>query len=150
MYSEILPPLKPLTKTRNMSLKQVAKAILNPNARIAFLIGAGISTASGIPDFRSPGGMYDTLKPELLTCSDKYKKLMSQDPTYVVSWEIFQKTSLPYLEVRRPFILGINDITPKEKLTRVYSQNIDGKDDNVGLPTRQDLLLPRNIRFFQM
>jgi hypothetical protein len=34
---------------------------------VSMLTGAGVSVASGIPDFRSPGGMYDTLRPELLT-----------------------------------------------------------------------------------
>ena len=52
-------------------------------SKICFLVGAGISVSSGIPDFRSKGGMYDTLKPELLTATVKEKQLMKMEPTYV-------------------------------------------------------------------
>ena len=87
--------------------------------------------------------MYDTLRPALITCSDKERRLMSADPTYVVSWDIFSQNAFPYLEVRRPFILGtaerkwkatlahrFNELlhTKLGKLTRVYTQNIDGLD----------------------
>jgi hypothetical protein len=61
------------------------------------------------PDFRSPGGMYDTLKPELITATEEQRRLMKLDPTYVVEKGMFMQNSFPYLEVRRPFILGVRD-----------------------------------------
>jgi NAD-dependent deacetylase sirtuin 2 len=127
-----------------MDVASLARYILSSDCQsIALLTGAGVSVASGIPDFRSPGGMYDTLKPELITCTEFERKLMEQDPTYVVSWDIFKKNAYPYLEVRRPFILGTRQRqwkatiahrfaellhTKTKKLTRVYTQNIDGLD----------------------
>jgi len=101
----------------------------------------GISVASGIPDFRSPGGMYDSLKPELITATEKQREMMRRDPTYVVEKSMFMNNQFPYLEVRRPFILGTQIHqwkatlahyfakllhTKMGKLTRVYTQNIDG------------------------
>lgn len=116
--------------------------------RIAVLTGAGISTASGIPDFRSAGGMYDTLKPELLTATAQEKQIMKADPTMVVNINLFLRNQFPYLEVRRPFILGTAEqkwkatlshfffkaLFDRGLLTRVYTQNIDGLDYQVGLP----------------
>lgn len=131
-------------KITPVDLAGLARIILSPECQsIGILTGAGISVASGIPDFRSPGGMYDTLRPNLITASKAEKALMMKDPTYVVSWEIFRSNQFPYLEVRRPFILGTREETWKAtighrfaellhsktgKLTRVYTQNIDGLD----------------------
>ena len=131
------------------SVKKVASLINDGIAKnIIILTGAGISVASGIPDFRSPGGMYDTLKPELLTASNSEKSAMASDPTTVVSWDLFKENQFPYLEVRRPFILGLANrewkptlshyfmsmLHEKKLLRRIYTQNIDGLDyqlDNI-------------------
>ena len=63
-------------------------------------------TTPGIPDFRSPGGMYATLRPELLTATQKQRFELAADPTNVVTYSMFAQNQFPYLEVRRPFILG--------------------------------------------
>jgi NAD-dependent deacetylase sirtuin 2 len=131
-------------KIAPVDLAGLARLIISPECRsIGILTGAGVSVASGIPDFRSPGGMYDSLQPDLITASPAERALMFQDPTYVVSWDIFHNNQFPYLEVRRPFILGTREETWKatiahrfaellhtktQKLTRVYTQNIDGLD----------------------
>lgn len=36
-----------------------ARKLIKKDSRIVFLGGAGVSTASGIPDFRSPKGLYN-------------------------------------------------------------------------------------------
>lgn len=125
-------------------LPGVAKFILSPQCKsICILSGAGVSVASGIPDFRSPGGLYDTLRPDLITATEDDRALMAFDASYVVEKNMFLRNSFPYLEVRRPFILGTQQRQWKatiahrfmellyskiNKLTRVYSQNIDGLD----------------------
>jgi len=124
------------------SLKDLAQFIKSDKCRsIIILAGAGMSLASGIPDFRSSGGLYDTLKPELLTATPLERYTMSLDPTYVLEKTLFLNNSLPCLEVNRPFILGTQQQKWKatlahrfiemlhyktNKLTRLYTQNIDG------------------------
>ena len=45
------------------SIKEAAEIIVNSKLTIA-LTGAGISVESGIPDFRSKGGLWDRFDPE--------------------------------------------------------------------------------------
>ena len=49
---------------------------------IVMLAGAGMLVSSGIPDFRLVGmGLYDTLRPELLTVNELEQALIEDDPT---------------------------------------------------------------------
>ncbi len=119
---------------------------------IVFLTGAGCSTACGIPDFRSLGGMYDTLRPEVLTASKEQREAMARDPTLVVNWSLFSQNPLPYLELRRPFILNQGAYKPslahhfigacdkRGVLRRAYTQNIDGLDYAVDCISRERII----------
>lgn len=140
--SMMRPVLDPLT------LGGIADFIKSGRCKsIFFLTGAGVSTGAGIPDFRSPGGMYDSLRPELLTATEPQRRLMRQDPVHVVTKEMFFQNQFPYMEVRRPFILGVQSQKWKATLShwfmkfldeegllkRVFTQNIDGLDYQTGI-----------------
>lgn len=142
--------------TAPKDLSGIARFITSTECKsIVVLSGAGISVSSGIPDFRSPGGMYDTLRPDLITANPYQRQLMEHDPTYVVEKEMFLSNSFPYLEVRRPFILGTREQkwkatlghrfiellhTKLKKLTRVYTQNIDGLDHQCSAIPKENIV----------
>lgn len=98
-------------------------------------------SVSIVPDFRSAGGMYETLRPELLTATEEQRNEMRISPTVVFGRPLFLQNSLPCLELKRPFILGTMENKWKAtiahrfvellhkktgKLRRIYTQNIDG------------------------
>ena len=133
----------------SLDLAGVARFLLSPECKsVSILTGAGVSVAAGIPDFRSPGGMYSTLRPELITATPAQRARMAANPTAVVEKSMWFENPFPYLEVRRPFILGTRErkwkatlshrffelLHAKGKLTRLYTQNIDGLDYQLALP----------------
>lgn len=137
-------PAGAYSTTTEFALQRVADYIQSDACKsVIILTGAGTSVAAGIPDFRSPGGLYQTLKPELITASPTQRALLASNPTYVVEKGMFMQTQFPYLEVRRPFILGTQEkrwratishrffellYVKTGKLTRLFTQNIDGLD----------------------
>mmetsp|Transcript_42720 Transcript_42720/g.107430 ORF Transcript_42720/g.107430 Transcript_42720/m.107430 type:complete len:453 (+) Transcript_42720:65-1423(+) len=121
---------------------------------IVVLSGAGVSTAAGIPDFRSKGGFYDTLRPEHLTLTDEQRHSMAgggDAMCQVVHADLWAQTQVPLLESHRELIVG----TAKQAwrptlahwffaflegdglLRRLYTQNIDGLELQTGIPNEK-------------
>ncbi len=57
------------------TILQKIRSHLQGNKRVVFLGGAGVSVASGIPDFRSPKGLYNRKRADGLS----YEELLSHD-----------------------------------------------------------------------
>jgi NAD-dependent deacetylase sirtuin 2 len=134
----------------NSVLSIISDILSGKIQNVVILTGAGISVASGIPDFRSSTGLYATLKPELLTATKSQQDAIRRNPTLVVDYDLFQINQFPYLEVRRNLILGIAEkkwkptlghyfmkvLNDKGILRRVYTQNIDGIDYQLELSSK--------------
>ena len=103
-------------------LQRLSRVLRNDDVQVVFLNGAGMSVASGIPDFRSAGGLYETLRPELLTATPAQRQALADNPTGVVSWGLFRENTFPYLEVRRPFILGIAEQRWKPTVAHFFAR----------------------------
>jgi NAD-dependent deacetylase len=84
------------------------------------LTGAGISTESGIPDFRSPGGLWDRYDPMEYATIEAFRR----DPVKV--WEFYAKR-LDVLRDARPNAahLALAELERLGLLEAVITQNID-------------------------
>ena len=103
--------------------------IIDESSRIVFFGGAGVSTESGIPDFRSADGIYH----------QKYK----YSPEQVVSHSFFvrypeafyefYKEKMMALDARpNPAHIKLAELEKAGKLTAVVTQNIDGLHQAAG------------------
>ncbi|XP_052243513.1 uncharacterized protein LOC127853233 isoform X2 [Dreissena polymorpha] len=102
---------------------------------VVVVAGAGISTPSGIPDFRSPGtGLYDNLQqykipyPEAIFDIDYFH--VNPRPFFTLAKELYPsgKYRPNYIHY---FVRLLHD---KGLLLRMYTQNIDGMERLAGLP----------------
>jgi NAD-dependent SIR2 family protein deacetylase len=119
-----------------MSLRDVADAITKCSKSVLVICGAGISTASGIQDFRSPGGLYDMdlresdlPRPEALFELDFFK----QNPEPFYKWALGNWPGSAQPSTTHYFLKLLYE---KGKLLRCYSQNIDGLERAAGLDRR--------------
>ena len=106
------------------------REIIAQSKRIVFFGGAGVSTASGIPDFRSAAGLYareiDGLSPEMILT----KSLFYLHPD--IFFDFWRKHMLyPDAEpnVAHRFLY---ELEQQDKLRGIVTQNIDGLHQKAG------------------
>lgn len=110
--------------------------IINNSSRIVFFGGAGVSTESGIPDFRSVDGLY----------SQKW----SYPPEEIISNSFFRHNPKEFYRFYREKLLPKNiepnpahkklaEMEAKGKLLAVITQNIDGLHQKAGSKTVYEL-----------
>ena len=95
--------------------------------RILVFTGAGISTASGIPDYRGPQGVWKSSSPIY------YQDFMSDHDARVASWER-QLAGAPVLEAAQPNEThrAVAELERAGKIEMVVTQNIDGLHRDAG------------------
>lgn len=103
-------------------LIQVARWIVASKKVIVFS-GAGLSTESGIPDFRSPGGVWDRYNPEDFYFQNFLASEASREKYWQMATEMYEpiKTAQP-----NQAHLAIAELETLGKLDCVITQNIDG------------------------
>ena len=108
----------------------VADIVLQ-SKKIVVFTGAGISTESGIPDFRSPGGIWDRYDPNELT----YQKFLSSQASREKYWER-QKLLWPIIATAKPNAghLAIAELHKMGKLNCVITQDGDSLHQKSGVP----------------
>ena len=105
--------------------------IILQSKRIVVFTGAGIGTESGIPDFRSPGGIWDRYDPNELT----YQKFLTSQASREKYWER-QKLLWPVIAAAKPNAghLAIAELHKMGKLDCVITQDGDSLHQKSGIP----------------
>ena len=123
-------------------IDQVADLILNSRRMVVFT-GAGISTESGIPDFRSPGGIWDRFDPEDFT----YQKFISDSEGRKKRWQMLQLVGLLTEAEPNPAHYAIAELDRLGKLDCVITQNIDNLHQKAGVPGDKVFELHGNMQW---
>lgn len=105
------------------------KGMVDEAQKILVFAGAGLSTESGIPDFRSPGGLWSKYDP-----SDFYfQKIISDEKAREKYWKMSTETwDIMKDAVPNRAHLAIRTIEDMGKLLSVVTQNIDGLHHKAG------------------
>ncbi len=103
-----------------MDLEQFAKRVRNSSA-IVFFTGTGISTESGVPDFRSPGGVWTKYQPVL------FQNFLASEAARVQHWQL-KKATYELFKTVKPNIghYAISEFEQRGQLLGLITQNIDG------------------------
>lgn len=105
----------------------VFKRMIEKSDNIVFFGGAGVSTESGIPDFRSKDGLYNRLGVRFESYSPEY--LLSRD-CLVNEPEVFFEFYRQKMDARsalpNPAHIALAELEKRGKLKAVVTQNIDG------------------------
>jgi NAD-dependent deacetylase len=110
------------------SIQKVTDLIRRSQKVIVFT-GAGVSTESGIPDFRSPGGVWQKYNPE----DFYYQKFISSEESREKYWQMSREFYEP-LKNARPNAAheAVAELERMGKLDCVITQNIDNLHQRAG------------------
>ncbi len=124
-----------------MSAAELAELLVSSTSGVAFT-GAGISTESGIPDFRSPGGVWSKVLPI------EFSDFVRSEEMRRESWRrklTFDET----MTVAEPNAghNAIAELVEQGRLAAVVTQNIDGLHQKSGVPPNQIIELHGNATY---
>ena len=116
--------------------------LIRPARRAVIFTGAGISTESGIPDFRSPGGLWSRIKP--IT----YQQFIGSEEVRCTAWDrafagVARWTgSQPNAGHR-----AVTDLIERGHVAAVITQNVDNLHQDAGAPPDRIIELHGNAGY---
>ena len=124
------PPIEGLT---SLTMEGIAEYIKSGKAKkILIMQGAGISTATGIPDFRSPNGIYANLADYNLPFPEAVFDIKyfaeNPKPFYKLNSEFVKRNVKPTLAHYFESLL-----VQKGLVKRIWTQNVDGLERAAGI-----------------
>jgi NAD-dependent protein deacetylase/lipoamidase len=116
--------------------------LISGAARVVVFTGAGISTESGVPDFRSPGGVWSRMKPiyfdEFRSSEAMRREAWRRTFTGVMGWT-GAKPNAGHVAVARLVAHG--------KVSAVITQNVDNLHQDSGVPAERIIELHGNASY---
>jgi NAD-dependent deacetylase len=109
-------------------IEKIADLIVN-SRRFVIFTGAGVSTESGIPDFRSPGGIWEKYNPEDFT----YQRFLSSEEAREKYWKMSTEFYHTMKDVRpNAAHIAIAELERMGMVDCVITQNVDGLHQQAG------------------
>jgi NAD-dependent deacetylase len=118
------------------------RALIDAASRIVVFTGAGISTESGIPDFRSPGGLWTKYKPI------DFGDFMASEEMRRESWrrKFAMESVMQAAEPNRGH-RAVEKLLRSGKALKVITQNIDGLHQESGVADEDVIELHGNSTY---
>lgn len=107
----------------NKTVNMIAKA-----KRVVVFTGAGISTESGIPDFRGPGGLWTKYDPDDFTID----KFLGSHATRKKMWQRLREGGLMEDALPNAAHYAVVELEKMGKLSALVTQNIDNLHQKAG------------------
>jgi NAD-dependent deacetylase len=118
------------------------QAMIEEAQRVVVFTGAGISTESGIPDFRSPGGVWSRMKPiyfqEFVASEDRRREAWTRTFSGTARWT-GAAPNAGHDAVAR--------LVHEGKVAAVITQNVDNLHQDSGVPDDQVIELHGNASY---
>jgi NAD-dependent protein deacetylase/lipoamidase len=122
-----------------MSSSAELARLLAQSRRAVVFTGAGISTESGVPDFRSPGGIWSRVQPiyyqEFVASEDKRREAWTRTFSGAMRWTGAKPNAGHYAVAR---------LVSRGKVAAVITQNVDNLHQDSGVPAAQVIELHGN------
>jgi NAD-dependent deacetylase len=116
--------------------------LLRASRRVIAFTGAGISTESGIPDFRSPGGIWTKMMPV------QYQDYLSDPEARRISWQRRFEMEDTWNAVKpNAGHRAIAELVAQGRVSHVITQNIDALHQASGVPDGQVIELHGNTTY---
>lgn len=115
---------------REQEILEHARALLRASRCAVALTGAGLSTESGIPDFRSPGGVWERFRPV------EYPQFVRSPAARREHWR-YKLATVPVMLEAQPNEghRALARLEHAGRLAAVVTQNIDGLHQAAGSST---------------
>ncbi|HEX4117627.1 MAG TPA: Sir2 family NAD-dependent protein deacetylase [Rhizomicrobium sp.] len=124
-----------------MSGTEALAGLIRSSRRAVVFTGAGISTESGIPDFRSPGGIWTKMQPI------GFQDYIADPQARRVSWQRRLEMEETWKTVEpNDGHKAVAELVARGKVSHVITQNIDALHQISGVPGGQVIELHGNTR----